>query len=480
MRSSTRTLRSIAVAASAVLALLILPLTASAAGLQSAPTPTTFRDSLRETAPVPSGEPGGYLGEPVTIEEGDATRLPSGSLLRDDPLPSSFDARAQGWMTAVRNQNRYRSCWAFATMSVLETYLMPGAVWDFSEDNLVMRSGFFPYDTKPELYGEGGTYTMSAAYLARWSGPLTEATDPYDTPYSNPTGPVKKHVQGMAFLPTRSGALDNDTIKQAVLSYGAVAVGMEYQDGGFNDAADAYYYAGADFENHGVVICGWDDAFWPAGGWGSSYGSPGGAGAFLVRNSWGSGWGDGGYFWVSYYDTAIARLSSPFVITQVESTTNFKRHYGHDRYGWWDSVGTGSETGWFGNRFTAKESNRLTAVSFYTPVFGSTYRVYAGPTFAKKRLRATGTAADAGYVTVRLDSPMRLAKGNKFVVAVRLTTPGYSYPIPLEIRWPGVVPAAASAGQSYVSFTNGSSWSDLTRQYGHGESNVCLKAFSRR
>ena len=55
-----------------------------------------------------------------------------------------------------------------------------------------------------------------------------------------------------------------------------------------------------------MVIVGWDDSY-PRRNFGARYGRPPGNGAFLVRNSWGASFGDGGYFWVSYYDRSFAR-----------------------------------------------------------------------------------------------------------------------------------------------------------------------------
>jgi C1A family cysteine protease len=59
--------------------------------------------------------------------------------------------------------------------------------------------------------------------------------------------------------------------------------------------------------NHGVSIVGWDDSFsrenFPVSN------QPDGDGAWIVRNSWGPGWGDGGYFYMSY-DTSLGYFNS--------------------------------------------------------------------------------------------------------------------------------------------------------------------------
>jgi hypothetical protein len=81
-----------------------------------------------------------------------------------------------------------------------------------------------------------------------------------------------------------------------------------------------------------------------------------------------------------------------------------------------------------------------------------------------------------GYHTVLLDSAVPLRTGQKFSVVVRLTTPGYDYPIPLEYPHPGYSSQArANPGESYAS-GNGIYWDDVTKEFPN--TNVCLKAFT--
>jgi hypothetical protein len=81
-----------------------------------------------------------------------------------------------------------------------------------------------------------------------------------------------------------------------------------------------------------------------------------------------------------------------------------------------------------------------------------------------------------GYHTVTLPSPVAVTSGQPFVVAVKMTTPGYTWPIPVEYQLANYSSAAtAAAGQSYVSST-GTSWSDLTIAW-NATANVCLKAY---
>ena len=75
----------------------------------------------------------------------------------------------------------------------------------------------------------------------------------------------------------------------------------------FNAATSAYYSRGTDLDHH-VCIVGWDDAY-PAGRF---LRRPPGPGAFLIKNSWGTTYGQGGYFWISYYDRMLGTTLTVF------------------------------------------------------------------------------------------------------------------------------------------------------------------------
>ena len=52
---------------------------------------------------------------------------------------------------------------------------------DYSEDNVVRRSGYGPISRWLRAYSYGGCDFMAIAYFARWAGPVNEARDPYAT-----------------------------------------------------------------------------------------------------------------------------------------------------------------------------------------------------------------------------------------------------------------------------------------------------------
>jgi C1A family cysteine protease len=406
----------------------------------------------------------------------------------DRAYPSSFDLRAANKVTSVKTQAPYGTCWTFASLGSLESCLMPGQNLDFSEDNMARTSGF-DYDP----YQGGGQLFMSTAYVTRWSGPVYETDDPYGDGITPPGLTARVHVQDVSWWPARASATDNDNIKYAVSTYGGCYVGMKWAGPGSADSAylkiagvpHAAYYDDQSMawdttnykeDGHAVLVVGWDDNFAA-----SNFAiAPPGNGAFLVKNSWGPAWGpEGGYFWVSYYDTKFARTSAVGVFNGVEPVSNHAAIYQYDPLGWTGgTTGWGASTAWFANVFTAQGADAVTAVGFYAVVPGTAYTVYAGASLSTMTACTSGTLATMGYHTVALPAGVPITAGQPFVVAVKATTPGWLYPIPVEQPLTGYSSAAtASAGQSYIS-PDGTNWGDLPSYANWANTNVCLKAYT--
>ncbi len=399
-------------------------------------------------------------------------------------IPSSYDLRKLGRLTAVRDQGYCGSCWAFGTLASLESSLMPSEKRDFSENNLINISGF---DLGP---CDGGFEDMTVAYLMRWSGPVNEKDDPYngqEVPNPSPTGlTVQKHSQNIFMLPSRSSSTDNDAIKRAVMENGALSAGMYYDDPYYSSANHAYYtnlYSPDPYSdsNHEVAIVGWDDNYDKS----KFSPTPPGNGAFIVRNSWGTSWGEKGYFYISYYDTFVG-YSGLYSFTTPEKSGNYSTIYSYDPLGLTNAFGFGSNTGWFANVFTAGNSDPVSAVSLYSAQTDAPYEIYvyrgltdaANPRSGTLAATESGTFSDAGYLTVPLTTPVTVSSGDVFSVVVKLTTPGYNYPVPVEYAVSGYSSqASASAGQSFVS-SDGAGWSDAVNSIA-STANVCVKAYAK-
>lgn len=441
---------------------------------QLAPLPADFIAFQQADPPQSVSRDGWPLGLiPLPI---DLSHLTGQQIFQDRAKmapPASYDLRTQGRLTPIRNQNPCGTCWAFSTLACIESALLPGETWDFSENNIKNTAGF-----DPDGCLGGGNHLMALAYLVRWSGPIAEADDPYN-PYSSYSPPgllPRKHIQDAILIPDRSGPLDNANIKQAVMDIGGVYTSMYWSDAAFNPATNAYYSSDKAVSNHAVTIVGWNDSYSR-----NNFATvPPGDGAFIIRNSWGTAFGDNGYFHISYYDANVG--TSLCVYTGIDAVTNYTGCYQYDPLGATQMLGYGSTSGWAANIFTATASEKLAAVSFYALSAGTTYDVYvytdvgATPTSGTEAAHLQGTMANPGYFTLALPSLISLTSGSKFSVVVRITTPGYTFPLAIESPAAGYSSAAtANAGESFTS-TTGTTWWDITDT--RPNTNVCIKAFT--
>lgn len=432
---------------------------------------TRHRLNISQTSTIKEG----YIPHPLDLSHLSGKKIFLG--YRAEALPSSFDLRQKGRITEVKDQGPAGTCWAFATCSSMESCLLPEEEWNFSENNmknLLAESCPEGYDRS---FDGGGNQWMSAAYLARWSGPVREQDDPYDPLEGNCRGfAAKKHLKKVIFIPPRKSPTDNTNIKTAIMNYGAVFSAMAYDDTYYNEQTAAYY-ATEGFPNHAVTLAGWDDNYSRK----KFKSNPPGNGAFIVKNSWGKSWGDEGYFYISYYDLWIGIENALFNKSEPPKSSQIILQY--DPLGWIASYGFQSDTAWMANIFEADTRMAVGGFSLYTASPSSSYAVYlytdvkAGkPRSGKLAKTIKGTIDEPSYYTRSFSNPITISKEEKFSIVVKLTTPGYNYPIPCEIRMEGISSKAKSnPGQGFIS-DNGRRWYDIYEVA--QDSSICLKAFA--
>lgn len=392
----------------------------------------------------------------------------------DDPLPERYDMRDYGRVSPVRDQGRYGTCWAFASLGALETSIRPMEDDIFSVDHMSMCNSY-ALDVN-----SGGEHTMSIAYLAAWQGPVLEKDDPYGDGMSDPNLPAEKHLEEALIINGR----EDETIKSAIFRYGAIETSiysaLEYVDSYsmyYSSEYAAYYYDGDETPNHDVVVVGWDDNF-PKENFTIQ---PEGDGAFICKNSWGEEFGDDGYFYVSYYDTKICRKS--VVYTRVGDKDNYDKIYQTDKLGWVGQLGFSKEEAYFSNVYQAGKGENLAAVSFYATDKNSEFEVYVVrnfkdvTSFKNRELVTSGSMKYAGYYTVDFPEEIELEDHERYAVVVNIKTPGAVHPIAIEYNADERTASFnISDGEGYISLY-GEMWH---RAETSEKCNVCLKAFTRQ
>jgi C1A family cysteine protease len=452
--------------------------------------------------PVGGGKEGalrtrGYIPSPVDLSHVHGPVFSAG--VGKPPFPPVYDLRLQGLLTPVKDQGIWGTCWTFACLGSLEFSMLRGGygTCDLSEWHLAYY-GYVPYNQSlmvaftpgPPSFGadpifdQGGSDWMSAAILGRGTGAVSNQACPYQ-PWSyqnkpipegdlpNGTEEVEVPLKGAYYLFNEEDPTSYDDVKYALMHYGPVVVVMDWEDDDFDETYNTFRNATASLYtlNHEVCIVGWDDTFpadrFPKGN------RPDAPGAWMVRNSWGTAWGDQGYFYLSYD-------SKMFDGTTFEGEPRVTRRIRqYDPLGWCNSIGYNGPTAWCANVFRADQAETATAVAFYTGAVNTEYRlefrtgVHGDPgTGVPLGPPQSGIFLAPGFHVVPLDCPVTLPGGD-YAAVLKLTTPGYDYPVPVQQPYAGYSESSeAHHGRSYTS-ADGQAWQDLAPTC--AGSAVCLK-----
>lgn len=404
-------------------------------------------------------------------------------------LPTRWDSREHGWVTPVRLQDPLGTCWTFASCAALEVQLLKEGhgEYDLSEKNMVNLHGY-------ELSGlQGGALDMAAAYLLRWSGAVAESNDVYEVVNnsllgSDPMVPAV-HVQNVIWVPARDDATDNDDLKAAIKDYGAVATSLWWDN---SCEKGGTYYRSSTYSdpNHAVTVIGWDDEY-PASNF-KQTSPPPGDGAWLIKNSWGKGRGDNGFFYVSYHEGSFATAEDGNVFIPATEDEDYTAVYGYDKLGY---VGYYLKNGFDldAATFTSNWNEELAAIGVYSFSYPLAYTIsiytnvtkngsspISGGTLAWSQ---SGSLTYDGYTTLHLENPVKLADGTTFtVVFKRASDMPYHF---LSYSLSGYSKCDNQFGATFIGSSTSGEWKDaasitgLRYQDVGSKPCVCLKAYTR-
>ncbi len=473
---------------------------------------------------VPDGEfsETGYLkekwvdenGNDAVISDGEASKFKTSKAAN---LPSHYSSAEQGYVTSVKDQNPTKVCWAFSAIAAAETSLLKkgyitenDAGADLSESHLTwFTHKSLTSNANDPTYGDGtnlqnpydlgGFWLRSTFTLARGVGFALEEDYPYYASDVSLMSNLKESDRYVSNFSLNSAynipSSETNAIKQAISDNGSVMVAAHINTAYLNKGADgyAYYQNYTNETNHEMIIIGWDDNF-SVNNFASDV-RPESNGAWLVKNSYGTSFGDNGFFWISYDDPSL----SLFVVQDVSPAVSGEKIYQYDGYGYSEGrVAKSENTGQYiqtasqANVFTAERNEMINAVSFYTMQHNVNYKIEVYKDVTANMSTPTAGAAEPAYVSegvvkykgyskIQLDRNIPVKEGESYSVVITLSVSadGVGIYLPFEGKSAndGIYDRYYSSKQyqSYYKFGN------FTWECSSGNANlnnVCVKAFT--
>jgi len=417
--------------------------------------------------------------------------------------PETFDLRdvnGVNYVTSVKSQQG-GTCWTHGSMASMEGNLLMTGNWDangesgepnLAEYHLDWWNGYNQYYNQdlddPYYNGQGlevhmgGDYRVTTAYMSRLEGAVRDIDG---QSYNNP--PTHFSDDFHIYYPKRvewynaGEDLSNiELIKEKVMENGVMAICMCY-DNSFMSGYNHYQPASSNLEpNHSVSIIGWDDNH--------STQAPN-DGAWLIKNSWGSGWGYSGYFWIAYEDKHACKNPEMGAVSFIDvDIIEYDTAYYHDYHGWRDTLTAASEAF---NAFKANVDEDIVAVSFFTAESNVDYtvKIYADFTdgeLSDERISFSGSAEFSGMYTIDLPEVVSFFEEEDFYVYISFSAGGHPYdrtsdvPVLLGGSSKVIVPSIAAENQSY--YKQDDAWLDFFEYEDpsgfQGTGNFCIKAIA--
>jgi cathepsin L len=198
--------------------------------------------------------------------------------IKGDDVPDSFDWREKGVVNAIKNQGSCGSCWSFSTIQCIEGIYAKnkGTLYSLSEQNLVdcvttcngCNGGLMDNAYKYVIASQGGKFMLESDY------PYTAKDGKCAFDASKSYAQIKADYQVPA---------DETSLKAAVATYGPIAIAIDASHISFQLYTSGIY---------NPLICSSQNLDHAVGCVG--YGTDG-KDYWIVRNSWGTTWGESGY-----------------------------------------------------------------------------------------------------------------------------------------------------------------------------------------
>ncbi len=395
-------------------------------------TLTAFAEEPEIAIMRPIGEPSesGYQAYGLFDAEGNqiipVERTPGISLF--STLPESYDSRDFGYISPVRNQGAFGTCWAHAFVACAEANMIKKGyeanfnnyselhlAYFYHKRNEVQGDGVDNFDSKNGYgYFGGGNGYYAAQFAENFQDLAVESDFPYSLASNSADFSIDEAYRNHSDVHMVDfGKLNSiEDAKRAIMEYGAVSLGYASVEDEFPLSEDFGYYQNKyTGTNHEVTVVGWDDNF-PVESFNEGC-RPSNPGAWLIKNSWGKTFGDFGYFWLSYEDPSIA-LGNYYEFEPIGDENIVHTHNGGTSNIVWEVMAA--------NVFPIEEDQTLTSIGFEAEthnVVPEKYEIMIYVSNSKPSNPMSGSAKQTlkgdvpcdGFHKVTLDKPISLKEG---------------------------------------------------------------------
>lgn len=423
-----------------------------------------------------------------------------------ETLPEKYKTEE---VTSVKDQGNTNLCWAFSTVAAMEIDLIKNEGVDPMLDLSELQIACFRQNSAMDPLGQqhmmfsgsnailgGGKNFVVGALLGTGLSPIEESMIgiPFekasnDTRIDESLAYTGRYYMKEFKLLMLPGV---DTIKRAIMEYGAVVAGAYTDLSNYNQETFGWYNPEFVSANHMVCIVGWDDTYSKD----NFTTTPPGDGAWIIKNSLGESWGEGGFYYASYYDSVLLHpraeyavydmevgkyadnlYQNAFQVTSYLGSTNGKTD--------WSKTSNGCEYSKVANVFTAQANDsgaeELTGVSLFT-FESSKYDICiyknvkesSNPESGTLVATITGEIETPGFRIIPLEIPVYLSEGESYAIVASLINAAgkYSGVAKSDITQTTSTP---TYGQSYIYNERNDQWSDLAFR---SSQNLYLNAYT--
>ena len=404
--------------------------------------------------------------------------------------PSYYSSVDEGYITSVKYQGTDNTCWAFAAVAAAEANAVKQGLAevdsiDLSELHMAYYFNHIVKDALGNTEGDAnenksgdyrsasGNNQFNTMTLMSGIGFAEEATYPYNGQVEFTDSMAYDNclrLKNAHWLVSENSTDNISEIKYMVMEYGAVATAL-YTDTEYRNN-ESMCYIGDEIENHAVTIVGWDDDYskenFP------SACSPSIDGAWIVKNSWGTGSGKNGYYYVSYEDSNVGKCCIAFDVMATDDAIVDYQYDGSSSLSNILSLKAGGAVGAMYQVSECEEGQMLESVSIalasantecaiqiYTECddsINSGYEAYEDP--------QTAVIQYPGYATIELNNPVYLAPGTTYAIEVKFNTDADVYMDKSETSdWIDFV-SHCEVNQTFYHMATTQRWTDLSGKGG--------------